>query len=244
MELLRDYDITILCHPGKTNVVTDALSPKAAYSSRYSIQLGAMKMYRDLRQHCWWGRMKRDIADFCGQVWELSASQAELGTQLDLSTTFHPQTDGQSERTIHLLEDMLRACVIDFSGQWDKHRFIERVCGQGEAYSGKASSSPESTEDVCGLRGSGLRIYAGRAGASEDLTHEGFYAIWEERPVRCSSDFYVGMLKKYHSDGSYIVPWDSVLLDEHLSYEKEPIVILDRQVRKLRPKEIAWVKVW
>ena len=41
---------------------------------------------------------------------------AELGTRLDLSTTFHPQTDGQSERTIQVLEDMLRACVIEFGG--------------------------------------------------------------------------------------------------------------------------------
>ncbi|GKC08479.1 putative reverse transcriptase domain-containing protein [Tanacetum coccineum] len=44
-----------------------------------------------------------------------------LGTQLDMSTTYHPQTDGQSERTIQTLEDMLRACVLDFGKGWDKH---------------------------------------------------------------------------------------------------------------------------
>ena len=44
---------------------------------------------------------------------------AELGTRLDLSTAFHPQTDGQSERTIQVLEDMLRACVIEFGGHWN-----------------------------------------------------------------------------------------------------------------------------
>ncbi|GJX61271.1 putative reverse transcriptase domain-containing protein [Tanacetum coccineum] len=44
-----------------------------------------------------------------------------LGTQLDMSTTYHPQTDGQSERTIQTLEDMLRACVIDFGKGWDRH---------------------------------------------------------------------------------------------------------------------------
>ncbi|GJR44157.1 putative reverse transcriptase domain-containing protein [Tanacetum coccineum] len=44
-----------------------------------------------------------------------------LGTQLDMSTAYHPQTDGQSERTIQTLEDMLRACVIDFRNSWDKY---------------------------------------------------------------------------------------------------------------------------
>ncbi|GKC11310.1 reverse transcriptase domain-containing protein [Tanacetum coccineum] len=47
--------------------------------------------------------------------------QNALGTQLDMSTTYHPETDGQSERTIQTLEDMLRACVIDFKKGWDKN---------------------------------------------------------------------------------------------------------------------------
>ncbi|XP_020082447.1 uncharacterized protein LOC109706053 [Ananas comosus] len=45
-----------------------------------------------------------------------------LGTRLDFSTEFHPQTDGQSERRIQILEDMLRACVLDFRGGW--HDFL------------------------------------------------------------------------------------------------------------------------
>ncbi|GKA11650.1 hypothetical protein Tco_0691196, partial [Tanacetum coccineum] len=56
---------------------------------------------------------------FTSRFWQ--SLQNALGTQLDMSTTYHPETDGQSERTIQTLEDMLRACVIDFGKGWDKH---------------------------------------------------------------------------------------------------------------------------
>ncbi|XP_070013593.1 uncharacterized protein [Nicotiana sylvestris] len=109
LELLKDYDITIIYHSGKANMVADALSRKVesmgslafipakerplaldiqslanrlgrlcvpnvdgvrerileeAHSSRYSIYSGTMKMYRDLRQHYWWRRMKKDIVEY------------------------------------------------------------------------------------------------------------------------------------------------------------------------------------
>ncbi|KAJ9555801.1 hypothetical protein OSB04_010415 [Centaurea solstitialis] len=56
---------------------------------------------------------------FTSQFWH--GLQEGLGTKLKLSTAYHPQTDGQSERTIQTLEDMLRSCVIDFGGNWDTH---------------------------------------------------------------------------------------------------------------------------
>ena len=47
--------------------------------------------------------------------------QKAIGTRLTMSTAFHPQTNGQSERTIHILEDMLRAYVLDHKGSWREH---------------------------------------------------------------------------------------------------------------------------
>ncbi|GJR78545.1 putative reverse transcriptase domain-containing protein [Tanacetum coccineum] len=56
---------------------------------------------------------------FTSNFWR--SLQKALGTNLDMSTAYRPQTDGQSERTIQTLEDMLRACVIDFGSSWDRH---------------------------------------------------------------------------------------------------------------------------
>ena len=56
---------------------------------------------------------------FTSRFWP--SLQAALGTRLHFNTTFHPQTDGQSERTIQTLEGMLRACVMESRGSWDTH---------------------------------------------------------------------------------------------------------------------------
>nr|GEW23629.1 putative reverse transcriptase domain, ribonuclease H-like domain, aspartic peptidase domain protein [Tanacetum cinerariifolium] len=56
---------------------------------------------------------------FTSRFWR--SLREALGTRLDMSIAYHPKTDGQSERTIQTLEDMLRACIIDFRGSWDPH---------------------------------------------------------------------------------------------------------------------------
>ncbi|GJU33348.1 putative reverse transcriptase domain-containing protein, partial [Tanacetum coccineum] len=56
-------------------------------------------------------------ARFTSHLWQ--TFQKALGIRLDMIMAYHPQTDGQSERIIQTLEDMLRACMIDFGGSWD-----------------------------------------------------------------------------------------------------------------------------
>nr|GEX93626.1 putative reverse transcriptase domain-containing protein [Tanacetum cinerariifolium] len=88
---------------------------------------GSDKMYQDLKKLYWWPNMRAIIAEYvdtcltysrvkeeCQKPSGLRSIQSDLGTQLDMSTAYHPQTDGQSERTIQTLKDMLRAYVIDF----------------------------------------------------------------------------------------------------------------------------------
>ncbi|KAK5811692.1 hypothetical protein PVK06_027050 [Gossypium arboreum] len=56
---------------------------------------------------------------FTSRFWK--KLQEALGTKLHFSTAFHPQTDGQSERIIQILEDMLRCCILEFSGSWERY---------------------------------------------------------------------------------------------------------------------------
>ena len=56
---------------------------------------------------------------FTSQFWQ--KLQEAMGTRLDFSTAFYPQTDGKFEMTIQILEDMLRMCVMDLGGSWDDH---------------------------------------------------------------------------------------------------------------------------
>nr|GEW57372.1 putative reverse transcriptase domain, ribonuclease H-like domain, aspartic peptidase domain protein [Tanacetum cinerariifolium] len=104
-----------------------------SHKSKYSVHPGSDKMYKDIKQLYWWPNMKVDIATYVSKCLTCLKAKAEhqkpsglsfqktMGTQLDMSTTYHPQNDGQNERTIQTLEDMLRACVIDFGNGWERH---------------------------------------------------------------------------------------------------------------------------
>ncbi|GJU69312.1 putative reverse transcriptase domain-containing protein [Tanacetum coccineum] len=136
-----------------------------SHKSKYSIHPGSDKMYQDMKKLYWWPNMKGDITTYVSKCWTYAKVKAEhqrpsgydtiwvivdrltksvifipmretdpmeklarlylkekaLGINLDMSTAYHPQTDRQSEMTIQTLEDMLRACVIDFGNGWVKH---------------------------------------------------------------------------------------------------------------------------
>nr|GEZ15748.1 reverse transcriptase domain-containing protein [Tanacetum cinerariifolium] len=94
---------------------------------------------------------------FTSNFWK--TFQKALGTNLDMSIAYHPETDGQSERTIQTLEDMLQACVIDFGKGWVKHLPLVKFSYNNsyhasikvapyEALYGRKCQSPETTEKI------------------------------------------------------------------------------------------------
>ncbi|KAJ9544562.1 hypothetical protein OSB04_024269 [Centaurea solstitialis] len=159
---------------------------------------------------------------FTSRFWQ--SLQKALGSQLDWTTAYHPQTDGQSETTIQTLEDMLRACVIDFGGNWDDH--LPLVEPSAFWQRGKLSSryvGPfEITERI------GLVAYRLKLPKEMDGIHD---------------TFHVSNLKKCITDESQVVPLEEVNVDKTLHFVEEPIEILDREVKKLKRSKIPIVKV-
>ncbi|GJT70814.1 reverse transcriptase domain-containing protein [Tanacetum coccineum] len=103
IELLSDYDYVIRYHPRKVNVVADALSRK----DKEPIRVRALVVRHGVPVSIISDRDPR----FASRFWR--SLQKSLGTNLDMSTAYHPETDSQSEKTIQTLEDMLRVDCYD-----------------------------------------------------------------------------------------------------------------------------------
>ncbi|KAD5508046.1 hypothetical protein E3N88_15749 [Mikania micrantha] len=252
---------------------------------------------------------------FTSRFWQ--TLQNALGTRLDLSTTYHPQTDGQSEMTIQTLEDMLRACVLDFGGSWDSHLPLVEFsynnsyrssiqCTPFEALYGRKCRSPVCWTEIGESQLTGLELikeitdkifkirerikttrdrqksYVDRrrkplefaigdkvllkvspwkgvvrfgkkgklapryVGPFEILQKIGLVAYKLKLPQELGEvhdTFHVSNLKKCLSDESLNVPLKEVRLDNKLHFIKEPIEIMDWEIKKLKQSRIPIVKV-
>ncbi|GKD34157.1 putative reverse transcriptase domain-containing protein [Tanacetum coccineum] len=101
---------------------------------------------------------------FTSRFWH--SMQSALGTQLDMSTAYHPKTDGQSERTIQTLEDMLQACFIDFRKGWERHLPLVEF-SYNNSYHASIKAAP--FEALYGRNIAGTKVYAAGLQLLEEL---------------------------------------------------------------------------
>ncbi|KAA3473934.1 DNA/RNA polymerases superfamily protein [Gossypium australe] len=182
--------------------------------------------------------LKQEVTSFVGKCLTCQQVKAEhqlplrllqpkklheaLGTRLDFSTAFHPQIDGQSERVIQILEDMLRGCMAPY-----------------EAFYGHKCCTPLYWTELGEHRILGPELVSD----TEDKV-----SPWKKLELPPELEwvhdvFHVSMLRRYRSDPMHIVPVEKIEVRPDLTFEEEQVQILDRDVKMLRRKSIPLVKV-
>ncbi|GKF13700.1 putative reverse transcriptase domain-containing protein [Tanacetum coccineum] len=184
----------------------------------------------------------------------MSTAYEALGTQLDMSTTYHPQTEGQSERTIQTLEDMLRAYMMDFEKGWDRHLpLIEFSYNNSyhtsikstpvEALYSRKCRSPICWAEVGDAQLTGPKIVRETIEKIIQIKHRLQASRLPEKLSRVHSTFQVSNLKKCLSDEPLAIPLDEIHVDNKLNFIEEPVEIMDREVKRLKQSRIPIVKV-
>nr|GEV53613.1 hypothetical protein [Tanacetum cinerariifolium] len=140
--------------------------------------------------------------------------QEALGTQLNLSTAYHLETDGQSERMIQTLEDMLRACVIDFGNICDRHLPLVEI-SYNNGYHASIKAAPFEA------------LYGRKL---DDM------AMLKVSPWK-------GVICFRKCDENLVIPLEEIQLDDKLHFIKELVEIMDREVKQLKQSQIPNVKV-
>nr|GFB96048.1 hypothetical protein [Tanacetum cinerariifolium] len=151
-----------------------------------------------------------------------------------MSTAYHPETGGQSERTIQTLEDMFCACAIDFGKGWVNHLPLVEF-SYNNSYHASIKAAP--FEALYG------RKYVGPFKVLEKIGKVAYKLKLPEELSRVHNTFYVSNLKKCHADEPLAVPLDGLHFDDRLHFVKEPVEIRECEVKRLKQSQIPLVKV-
>nr|GFA32175.1 reverse transcriptase domain-containing protein [Tanacetum cinerariifolium] len=169
---------------------------------------------------------------FASNFWR--SLQNALGTRLDMSTAYHPETDGQNERTIQTLEDMLHACAIDFGKGWVNH-FPLVEFSYNNSYHASIKATP--FEALCGRKcRSPICWTKVREAQILGVVHFGKWGKLKPR--------YVGPFKVLEGVGdvAYKLDLPEELSRVHNTFH-EPVEIVDRKVKRSKRSQIPLVKV-
>ncbi|GJS24230.1 putative reverse transcriptase domain-containing protein [Tanacetum coccineum] len=179
--------------------------------------------------------------------------QKAIGTRLDMSTAYHLKTDGQSERTIQTLKDMLHACVIDFGNGWERHLpLIEFSYNNSyhasikaapfEALYGRKFQSPVcwAKKSYADVRHKPLEFQVGDRIMLKLSPWKGVvrFGKWGKLNLRYIRPFKV-LAKKCLSDEPLAVPLDEIRIDDKLLFVEQPVEIMDREVKRSIPEEVS-----
>nr|GFA86712.1 putative reverse transcriptase domain-containing protein [Tanacetum cinerariifolium] len=209
-----------------------------SHKSKYSIHPGADKIYQDMKQL-------------------YRAFQKAMGTRLDMSTAYHPETNGQNEKTIQTLEDMLRACVIDFRNGWERHLPLVEFSYKNshhatikaapfEALYGRKCRSPVSPwKGVVHFskRGKLNPRYIRPLKVLPKVETVSYRLKLPEQLSKVHSMFHVSNLKKCLSNEPLAISLDELHIDDKLHFVEEPVEIIDREVKQLKQSCIPIIKV-
>nr|GEV27744.1 reverse transcriptase domain-containing protein [Tanacetum cinerariifolium] len=176
---------------------------------------------------------------FTSRFW--LSMQETLGTRLDMSTAYHLQTDGQSERTIQTLEDMLRACVLDFKGKVGECHFIGHELVQ------ETTETISQIKDKLKAARDRQKSYADKRRKSLEFSVGDYVLLKALRLPKelngVHDTFHLSNHKKCLADPTLQVPLDEIQVDAKLNFVEEPMEILKREFKKLKRSRIIIVKV-
>ncbi|GJW24042.1 putative reverse transcriptase domain-containing protein [Tanacetum coccineum] len=192
---------------------------------------------------------------FTSNLWR--SLQKALGTNLDMSTAYRPQTDGQSERTIQTLEDMLRACVIDFRNKLIrdttekivqiKNRLLTARSRQKSYADRRLKPLEFEVGDMVLLKVSPWKgvvrfrkhrklspRYIGPFKIVARVGPEAYTLELPEELKGIHSTFHVSNLRKCLAEGDVVVSMEEIQLDDKLHMIEEPVEIVDKEVKRLK----------
>nr|GEZ38873.1 putative reverse transcriptase domain-containing protein [Tanacetum cinerariifolium] len=183
--------------------------------------------------------------------------QNALGTRLDMSTAYHLKTNGQSERTIQTLEDMLRACAIDFGKGWVNH-LPSVEFSYNNSYHASIKATPfkalygrkqsmqaasDRQKSYADLKRKPMEFQVEDKKRLERVGDVAYKLELPEEQSRVHNTFHVSNLKKCHANEPLAVPLDELQFDDKLHFVEEPVEIVDREVKRLKQSQIPLVKV-
>nr|GEW67729.1 reverse transcriptase domain-containing protein [Tanacetum cinerariifolium] len=166
--------------------------------------------------------------------------QKALGTRLDMSTCYHPKMDRQSERTIQTLEDMLRACVIDFGGNWDAEigeisligpKLVQETTDKVALIKEKLKAVRDRQKIYADNRWKPLEFEVGDRVLLKVSPWKGVIRFGKKAKLAPSvhDTLHVSNLKMCLADANLHVPLDEIKIDKTLRFVQEPLEIMDRE---------------